>query len=181
MADMTSQQLYAMQAGAETGQAIGAALQAQVFHELQAGSIQRQMDELAIRNRNNQQQIYKGAEKVQSQQQAAYTAGGVDVSGSAMSVISDTLSNAAQAAYIQQREYDYNRENMGLKQSIEENAGSDMNTFLSIAAAGVSGTAKYQASQYEYNKMNKRNTGASGLGSTVSDTTTSYNKYENYA
>lgn len=154
--------MFAAQRGAETAIKWNEAFQAQAQAQLQSGALQMQMEEIQLRTDMQIRNIYKTSEKVQSAQTAAFTAGGVEISGSAMSVISDTINNAAEAAYIRQREANYDLLSTGMEKYKYDQMGSNETLMLKLATATIGG-AKDFASDMKGRKLK-------GIGEDSADT-----------
>jgi hypothetical protein len=154
-----------MQRGMEAGQNIGEAYRQHAFAAAKQDELTRKMDEIESRTKMNIQDIAAKRERVQSEQVAAFVSAGVELTGSPMSVVSDTLNEAAQAAFIMQREADYDMISAAKEQAQIKEAGSRMNLMLNIAAATVGGYANYKADTYKYNMAQPRSSNrAAGIG-----------------
>jgi hypothetical protein len=161
---MSALALFAAQRGIQTGFAIKEAFDAQAQAEMQSASIERQMVEIEERTKMQIQNIWQGSEKVEANQKAAFIAGGVELTGSAMSVISDTLNNAARAAYIRQRESDYDLMSLSMEQTQYDKMASNETLWLNIAAAGLGGASGFMSDVYANNRRSTRDAGATGIG-----------------
>lgn len=142
-------------AGFETAVAFNQAFQSQAQAQLQSGALQRQMEEIDLRTKMQIRNIYKQSEKVQSAQTAAFTAGGVELSGSAMSVVSDTINDAAEAAYIRQRESDYDLMVIGMQKHGYDKMASNETLMLNLASATIGGVTSF-AKSYAKADMKKQ-------------------------
>lgn len=149
---MNSQQYSAAARGLEFAGAMYGAYQDQAYAAIQAGNMQRQMEEIEARTKMELVQINLQSEKVVANQQAAFISGGVELSGSAMSVVSDTLNDAAQAAYIRRREADYDLGSLAIEKAQYKSAASSETLMLKIAAAGVGTVANHYKDKYNYNR-----------------------------
>lgn len=151
--------LFAVQRGMQAGAGIGDAFKQQAYAALKSDMMQRQMDEIETRTKMQIENIYKQAEKVQSHQVAAFISGGVTLSGSAMSVVSDTMADAAQAAYIRQRESDYDVSSLMIEKSQYDAAASSETLMLNIAASSIGAYASFKGDEYRYGRKSLRDVG----------------------
>lgn len=161
---MSAMQLFAAQKGIETGLAMKGAFDAQATARAQAASMERQMQEIEARTRMQIQSIHQQSEKVVATQQAAFISGGVKLTGSAMSVISDTLNDAAQATYIRQRETDYDLIGLSMEKASFDKMASDETLLLGLTAAGIQGAAGLALAKYQYGRKSTRDTGTTSIG-----------------
>src|SRR5688500_6321141 len=136
---ITAMQMFAARRGLETGLAMNDAFQQQAQAELNSQALEIQMQEIETRTKMQIQNIYQQSEKVQSHQVAAFISGGVELSGSAMTVISDTIHAAAEAAYVRQRVSDYDRMGIAMEQHKFEQMASNETLYLNLAAATIGG------------------------------------------
>lgn len=157
--------LFAIQRGIQTGSDAGSAFKQQMFAQLQAESIGNQMQEIEQRSRMAIANTWQKAEQVEAKQIAAIVSGGVELSGSSMANLSNTLNQAAQEAFIKRRETDYNKMILGIEQSQYEEMGSIENLLLNVGASAVSGYAGYQTDKQKYQSVRSSNYGrAAGIG-----------------
>jgi hypothetical protein len=152
--------LYAIQAGAQGFQSINEAFKAQALAELQVMGIERQMSEMQQRNQMQQKAIEEKGSQAIAEQTAAFVQSGVKLTGSPMTVLSDTIADAAEAAYIQQRETDYTLTNLAVDKSIAERAASNQQLILNIAAGAVGAAGTYAKSLQAQNSGVTKNRGA---------------------
>lgn len=179
-----SMAMMAAKSGMGAALAMNDAFRQQAAAALQSGALQIQMDEIQARTKMQIQNIYKTSEKVQSAQTAAFVAGGVEISGSALSVISDTINDAAQAAYIRQRESDYDTMSIGMEKYAQDQAASNETMLLKVGAGLIGAGAEYAGAVKDHNKVNggiNRSSGGYGLGDTYAQQdafggTTGYSK-----
>lgn len=173
---MSAQGLFAASAAIEFTSSVNAAYKEQAYAQFQSSQMQRQMDEIEGRSKLELRKMGEHAEKVVAGQEVSFIKAGVELSGSAMSVISDTLNDAAQAAYIKQRETDYDLGSSAMEKKSYDLAASDSNLYLKIAAAGLGTAASFGKNMYGYNKGG----GAKGLtganGKDAYGGTTSYSR-----
>jgi len=156
--------IFAMQRGMEGGQGIGEAYKQHAFSQLRADEFDRKMQEMNDRTKYNIANIDAKRERVQSELLSAFISGGVEMTGSAMSVVADTLNEAAQAAYIMQRESDYDMISASKEKAQIKEAGSRMNMLLNMAAASVGSYANYKADSYKYNMATPRSSNRAAKG-----------------
>lgn len=161
---MSALAIFAAQRGLQTALEIKQARDAQVQAEFSAAAIERQMGEIQDRTKEQVNNIWAQAEKVSAIQQGAFISGGVELTGSALSVVSDTMNNAARAAYIRQRETDYEMIGLAFNKGQYEQMASDETLLLRIGAAGVNGVAGLMQDKYAYNRRSLRDAGTSGIG-----------------
>jgi hypothetical protein len=171
--------IFAAQRGLETGLQMKSAFDAQATAAIQASMLEMQMQEIESRTQMQIQNIYKQGEKVVSEQQAAFIKGGVELSGSAMSVISDTLNDAATAAYIRQRESDYELIGIAGQKGYYEQMASNENLWLNLTAAGINGVAGVAGDMYKYKQAHTKKIG--GTEGISSGGTSSYSASYNAA
>lgn len=156
--------MFAASRGMQTGAAMGEAFARQAYAELKSEVIDTRMSEISSRADAEIRNIYAQGEKVVSEQVSAFTKGGVEISGSAMTVISETLANAAEAAYIRRREADYELMGLGMEQAQMDQMASNEALLMNLASAGMQGASGYQMDKFAYNRSSIRNRGATGLG-----------------
>jgi hypothetical protein len=156
--------LLAASHGIDTALKIKNAFDEQVQAKFLSLGLEKQMQEIEARTQMQIQNIYKQSDKIVAQQEAAFISGGVELSGSAMSVISDTINNAAEASYIRQREADYELLGIAMKKSQYDSMASNETLLFSLAAAGIGGTAGVATDMYKLNRSSTRDRGASGIG-----------------
>jgi hypothetical protein len=153
--------IFAAARGMQAGQGIGDAYKQKVFAKLQADAVKNQISEIDKRASIEIGQIFAQGERVAAEQTAAYIKGGVEIEGSAMDTISDTMSDAAEAAYIRRREADYEIVGLEMQKASLKEASSDMNFFLNSLSAVGGAYAGYQMDKYQYNRSSLRNKGTS--------------------
>lgn len=157
--------LFAAQRGIETSLAVKGAMDAQVIAKYQSAAIENQMNEIENRTKIQIQQIHQQSDKVVASQQEAFISGGVRLSGSAMSVISDTLNNAAQSAYIRQRETSYELIGSAMEKANYDKMASNETLMLNIGGSMLLGAASLGGDKYKYEQAKTRNVGTTnGLG-----------------
>lgn len=156
--------LFAISRGLQANQQIKDAYQQQVVARLSAESIQRQMDEINDRTNIEIANINKQRDRTLSEQQASYIYSGASMTGSAMSVLSDTISQAAEATYIARRETDYELQNLAAKKAGFDYAARNRELLDNLLAIGLNTGAGYVSDVHSYNRANTRTRGASGLG-----------------
>jgi len=147
--------IFAAARGMQAGKEIGAAYKQKVFGELQADALKNQMAEIDSRASIQIGQIFAQGEQVVAEQTGAYIKSGVELSGSAMDVLSDTMADAAEAAYIRRREADYQITGLSMQEASLREASSDLNFFLNSASAAGGAYASYQGDKYNYNRGGK--------------------------
>lgn len=147
--------MFAAQRGVETAVKFNEVFRQQAQAQLQSGQLARQMEEIESRTKMQLQNIYQASEKVQSAQISAFVSGGVELSGSAMSVISDTINDAAEAAYIRQRESDYDRMSIGIEKFAYDDMASNETMMLGLAAATLGGAASFGGDMARQGKGSK--------------------------
>lgn len=158
--------IFAAQRGLETGLAMKSAFDSQAQAEMQSANFEYQMSEIRSRTDTQIANIYQQGEKVAAEQTASFIKGGVELSGSAMSVISDTLNNAAKAAYIRQRETDYELIGIAGQKGYYDQMASNESLWLNLTAVGLNGVASYAGDKYAYNKQHTKNVGGGGATKT---------------
>ena len=173
---MSAMALFAAQRGIETGLAMKGAFDSQQLALQQSANLEMQMEEIQTRTNMQIQNIYQKSEKVVAAQEAAFTKAGVQISGSAMSVISDTLNDAAKSAYIRQRETDYDLMGISMDKAHYDRMGSTETLLLNLGAAGLKGYAGHKKDQFNYARKSIRNIGAAGLGVDEAGGTTQYSR-----
>ncbi len=149
---VSSKALYGGVAGIEMAMSLNSAFQEQAYAQLQSDMMQRQMDEIESRTQIEIYNINKSSEKVVANQQAAFIMGGVELSGSAMNVISDTMNDAAEAAYIRQRETDYEMVSSTMEKTAFDRAASTEAFTLKMLAAGLGSATGYAKNMAAHNK-----------------------------
>lgn len=164
MANSDAMALFAAQRGIETGLAMKGAFDSQAMARAQSANMERQMSEIEARSKMQLQNIYQQSDKVVATQQAAFITGGVKLSGSAMSVISDTLNDAAQAAYIRQRETDYDLMSLSIEKAGYDQMASNESLLLNLGVAGVNGVASLALDKYKYDRATTKERGATKIG-----------------
>lgn len=155
--------LMAGQHATGTLMGIKGAFDARAAAEIASMQIQMQKDEIAARTKMQIGQIHRQAEKVVASQEASFISGGVTLSGSAMSVISDTINDAAMATYIRQRESDYELMGLSMQQSEYDSAASDKALWMNIGTSVLGGAAGMASSYAQHSRANTQNRGATGL------------------
>lgn len=163
---MSAGAIFAVSRGLEVASGINSAFQEQAYASIQEGLISRQMDEINTRTNMQIAQINQQAEKVSATQQAAFISGGVQVTGSAMDVISDTLNDAAQSAYIRRREADYDLMGLAMNKQQYHSMASNETLLLKSAAATLGGAAGFAKDMAMYSKGSGK-TRAGGIGDTT--------------
>jgi len=153
--------IFAAARGMEAGQGIGQAYKTKLFSALQAEAMKNQIHEIDQRASIEVGQIYEKGRRVASEQIAAFIKGGVEIEGSAMDTLSDTLSDAAEAAYIRRREADYQIVGLEMQRAALKEASSDMNFFLNSLSAVGGAYAGYKADEFTYNRSSLRSVGTS--------------------
>jgi hypothetical protein len=152
----------------ELASGLGSAVSQQAYAEFQSGMMERQMAEINARTGMQIASVNASAEKVVAVQEAAFANAGVKLSGSAMSVVSDTMNDAAQAAYIRRREADYALMSTSIEKSQYDFMAKNEQMYLKMAGAGLGAAAGYGKDMYGYNKAHtgsgSSNRGAVGLG-----------------
>lgn len=149
---MASLAIFAAARGMEAGQGISEAYKQKVFASLQADAVKNQIKEIDKRASIEIGQVFEQGERVVAEQTAAFIKGGVDLSGSAMDVISDTMSDAAEAAYVRRREADYEMIGLKMQEASLREAGSDLNFFLNSLSAVGGAAANFAGDYAMYNK-----------------------------
>lgn len=155
--------VFAAARGIGAGQQIGEAYKQHIFASLQSDALQAQMREIDERATLDIEQTFREGERVVSEQTSAFVKGGVDISGSAMEVLSDTLSDAAEAAFVRRRESDFELMGLGMREAALDSLSSDMNLFLNVASAGTTAYAGFLTDEFMVNKVSLRNRGAGGI------------------
>lgn len=159
---MGSLAIFAAARGMEAGQGISQAYQQKLFAKLQADAVKNQIREIDKRASIEIGQIFAQGERVTAEQTAAFIKGGVDIEGSALDVLSDTMSDAAEAAYIRRREADYEMVGLEMQRASLQEASSDLNFFLnSLSAVGAAG-AGFAGDYYNYRSGSTRKRGTGG-------------------
>lgn len=174
---MSALALFAAQKGIQTGFAMKDAFDSQAQAEMSSAAIERQMTEIQERTKMQIQNIWQSAAKVEGGQKAAFISGGVELTGSAMSVVSDTLNNAAMSAYIRQRETDYEMMSLDMKQEQFDKMASNETLLLNLSAAALGGAGGFMQDMYSNNRKSTRDAGTQGIGDSGTDAfggTTSY-------
>lgn len=183
---MSAAGLYALQAGGQAFFSVADAYKQQAMAELQAAALSRQMEEMEYRNKIDLRHISEQGQKVIAEQTAAYITSGVKLEGSAMTTISDTLANAAEASYIKQRELDYNLTNISMDKAQAEYAASNQQLILNMAAGLAGAATTYAASRAKLQQGTTRTRGPSTApapmtGNAVTDNKPSYGLGDAYA
>lgn len=130
----------------------------------QAGLIDLQMQEMRANHSMNLDSIRERGDKVVSDQVATFISAGVEMEGSPMSVVSDTMNDAAKEAYILQREHGARMENAARDQAFYKAQGSVESMLLKSAALSFGTYAGMKSDEYKYNKSNTKNRAAAGIG-----------------
>lgn len=154
-----------MMRGVQGGMAIGDAYKAKVNAQMQSSAIEMQMQEIDARSNIAVHEINKQGERVKAAQEGAYIKAGVEMEGSAMEVVSDTLADAAEAAMISKRQADYDMIGLAMQQAAADSQASDLNFLLNSAAGAGSAYAAYQGDKYSSNKGSTRNNSLGRTGS----------------
>jgi len=156
--------IFAASRGIQAGQGLGDAYKTKLFSSLQAEAVKNQIHEVDKRASIEIGQIFAQGERVASEQTAAFIKGGVELEGTAMDVLSDTMSDAAEAAYIRRREADYEIVGLEMQRASLKEASSDMNFFLNSLSAVGGAYAGYMGDKAMYERGTLRNRGTSGTG-----------------
>jgi type II secretory pathway component PulF len=156
--------LFGVRRGIETGQQISEAFNQQSLAQLNSDSLRMKLKEIERRATEFSRDTSERADKTVSYQQAAFTQAGVKLTGSSLSVMSDTLNKAARESFLRQREMDYESATIATKKAAYDRMASNETLFLSLATAGVSGYANLKMDEFQYNRASMRNRGPSGLG-----------------
>lgn len=156
--------LFAAQRGMETGTNISSAFRQQAYAQLMSESVQLKMSEISRRADMNIKEIHTSGERVVAEQTAAFISGGVDMTGSSMSVISDTLSNAAKAAYIARRESDYELEALSGEKGQFKAMASKSALQMGIATSIIGGASGFAGDKYRYESAQPRSGGRKAIG-----------------
>lgn len=157
---MSALALMGIQRGMQAGQGIGDAFRAQAAAEIQAMNLERQIAEIEGRNKLALQEIYKQGDEVAAEQIGAFISGGVELTGSAMSVVSDTLNNAAKSAFMRQREVDYTLGSLEMEKKQFERAASTTNLLLNMGTAVMGAGTNFAGDYYENERNSLRERGA---------------------
>jgi len=144
--------IMGMMRGAQAGLAVGDAYKAQVNAKTQAANIDMQMGEMDLRSDIAIKDIFKQSERVQASQVGAFSKAGVKLEGSAMDVISDTISDAAEAAMITKRQSDYDLIGLAAQKASFEEQASNINLLLNSATGAMSAYTGYMSDKRNYNK-----------------------------
>lgn len=134
----------------QAGKGVADAYKQRLFSRLQEDAITNQMSEITTQTNNTVTQIQAQGKKVISAQEQAYLKGGVELEGSAMDVISETMSDVAEASYARQREAGFQLEGAAMDRAKAKQAGSDLNFLLNSAAAVGNAYASYQGGKSKY-------------------------------
>lgn len=148
--------LFAASRGLQTGQGIGQAAQQREFGRLQADLLASQMQEIDKRASIEIGQIFAKGERVVAEQEVAFVKGGVEMEGSAMTVISETMADAAEAAYIRRKEADYEMVGLAMQEASMREAASDQNFYMNSIAAVLGGAAGFGQDYYMYQAMSSK-------------------------
>jgi hypothetical protein len=151
--------IFALSRGLQAGQGLGEAYKQQVFAKLQSQAVENQMIEIDKRARTEIGQIYSKADRVVAEQQAAFIKGGVKLEGSAMDVISDTMADAAEAAYVRRREADYELEGLSMQKGSLDFKASDQNLFFNQVSSLMSAGAGFATDYFSWNRGALRDRG----------------------
>lgn len=166
---MSALALMGIQRGMQAGQGIGDAFRAQAAAEIQAMNLDRQIAEIEGRNKLALQEIYKKGDEVVAEQTAAFISGGVDMTGSAMSVVSDTLNNAAKSAFMRQREVDYTLGSLEMQKRQFERDASTTNLLLRMGTSVLGAGSGMASDYYAEKRASLRDRGASAPASGIGD------------
>jgi hypothetical protein len=153
----SSMAIFAASRGMQAGNSMANAYKQQLFAKLQAESIQLQMSEIDRRANIEIGQVFERGERVKSEQTAAFIQGGVEIEGSAMDVLADTMANAAEAAFIRRSEADYNLKGLSMQQAGLEEQASDANFIFNVAAGGADAYAGYMQDEFQTGRRSMRN------------------------
>lgn len=148
----------------ENATSIYEAYQEQVQAGILANNVQSAMDEIQVRTDMQVANIFEQADKVVAAQKSSYVKAGVEFSGSAMSVISDTVNDAAEAVFIKQMEANYELQGLAFKKGALERQASNANLLTEIAKGTLKSAAGLAGDFADIKKGNSKNTGAMGLG-----------------
>jgi hypothetical protein len=179
---MAAPALFAAQAGLKTFQGIQQAYQMKAMAELKLEALDMQTAEMQARTRMQIDKIHQRSDQIRSEQEAAFVKSGVTMSGSAMSVVSDTLSQAAEAAYIRQRETNYDIMSLAGEKAAAKSAASNSQLLFNIATSAAGGVQTYFESMKNYNQARSLQRGAGDIdyagmrssGKSISDATQNY-------
>lgn len=166
---MSAIALMGISRGMEAMKGIGDAYRAQAAAEVASMNIARQIEEIEGRNSLALQEIYKQGDEAVAEQSAAFISGGVELSGSAMSVLSDTLNNAAKASYMRQRETDYQVGSLMIEKGAYDSAASNKNLYMNMASSILGAGAGMAGDYARYNSQYSRHRGANASQSSGSD------------
>jgi len=159
--------LFAVQRGMQAGQGIGEAYKQQIFAELNSKALGTQMTEITDRADMRVKQTMKAGERVAAEQEAAFIKGGVDISGSAMETLANTMSEAAEAAYIQKREAGYDLIGIAGNKARLDALATDMNFFLNAGASVGTAFAGYKMDEFAVEGRSNARRGYTGTSDTM--------------
>ena len=145
----------------QAGKGVGDAYKLKLFSQLKADAVANQMSQISIATDQQVRQISAQGKKVVSAQEQAFLKGGVELEGSAMDVIAETVADVAEASYIRQMESGFQLENLAMEKSRLDSEGSDINFLLNSAASVTNAYASYQGDLNNYNRATTR--GARGI------------------
>lgn len=151
--------MFAASRGMQAGKGIADAYKQKVFSALQANALKNQINEIDKRASIEIGQILQSGREVVAEQTGAFIKGGVKIEGSAMDVLSDTMTDAAEAAYIRRREADYQIVGLEMQRASLKEASSDFNFLLNSLSAGAEAYVGYMGDEYMYNRGSLRDKG----------------------
>lgn len=147
----------------ENGIGIYEAFNKQLQAQLESNNIQTAINEIEARTNIQVGNIHTQADKVLASQQAAYTKAGVTVSGSAMSVMSDTLNDAAEAIRVKQMEAGYELLGLAMKKGILDRKASSGALMSDILKTSIKSAVGLAGDFEGIKRKNSRNIGAAGI------------------
>lgn len=136
----------------QVGSGIAKAYQQKIFAQLQADAIGNAISEIENRASIDSRNRFERGDVVAAEQMSAYTSGGVELEGSAMDVISDTLSDAAESAFIRQKEATYEMVRLSGDKALLEEQASRTNFILNSLAAGLGGAGGFAGDYASYRR-----------------------------
>lgn len=164
MGDLTALDYSRMGRSVEAAAGLYSIQQEANVADAQAGLIDLQMENMKINHTINLDSVRGRADKVVAEQAAAFISAGVEMEGSPMSVVSDTMNDAAKEAFILQREHSSRMESAARDKAYYESQASTESMLLKTAALSFNAYAGMKTDEYKYNKANTKNRGASGIG-----------------
>lgn len=151
--------VFGIARGLEAAQGVTEAYQQKVFSELNAAILGDQMQSIEDDITTSLRHVKEKSKRVVSEQEMAFVKGGVELEGTAMDVIGDTVANAAEAAYLRRRQADYQLTQIAGEKAALEEASSDMNFLLNAATAVGGAYAGYLGDMASYNRLNAASLG----------------------